>query len=514
MPDASTISTADPLGLECEIQRLQHLNAELLDTINKQKSQIERLEAKLDWLVRQHFGRRSERLNPDQLLLFPNPEGEGEPEAPPPIEPETITIQKRQGHGRRRPSKDLERQTHVIDVPEADKQCPCCGSAKICIGQDTTERHDYQPPKVFIRATVRPTYICRTCEQQGEDIQASQAPLPPEPIPRSIAAPGLLAQLIVSKYWDHLPLYRQENMFARLGWNVSRSTLCDLVMASADVLTPLYTLMSDRVRQSFALHTDDSSVALLDPLRKAYAWVYVGDRAHPFTVFDLSPGRQQEYPLKFLKGYRGFIHADAYAGYNPLYEAGATHIGCWAHTRRYFFEAKENDPARAHEALARIRQLYAIETEIKEQKLVGDELVAHRRQRAGPILDEFADWLAEQVPKLLPKSKMGEAFTYATNQWPTLIRYIHDARWHIDNNPAEQAIRAVALGRKNWLHIGGDGGLPCAAVLLSLAASAKRHHVAPWEYVKDLLTQLPARSTGADLSDLLPDAWAQSHPFR
>ena len=240
-------------------------------------------------------------------------------------------------------------------------------------------------------------------------------------------------------------------------------------------------------------------------------------RRNPFTVFDLSPGRQQEYPLEFLKDYRGFIHADAYAGYNPLYEAGATHVGCWAHTRRYFFEAKDNDSFRAHQALGRIRTLYQIECDLQDQRDAGatdHDLLMHRRQRAGPMLEEFGEWIAKEAPKLLPKSKIGEAFTYATNQWPTLTRYLHDARLRIDNNPAEQAIRAVALGRKNWLHIGGDGGLPCAAVLLSLAASAKRHHVAPWEYVTDLLTQLPARAHGANLSDLLPDAWTQPHPSR
>jgi transposase len=512
MQDASTISAADPLTVQRENAHLRCLNAELLDTINKQKSQIEQLEARLDWLIRQHFGRRSERVNPDQGSLFAEPEGESEP-APPPPPPDEEVVSKRKGkgHGRQKAAKELPRETQVIDVPESEKRCPCCGHEKICIGQDKTERHDYQPPKIFIRETVRPTYMCRECEQQGRPIQASQAPLPPEPIPRGICAPGLLAHLVVSKYWDHLPLYRQENMLGRLGWKVSRSTLCDQVMASADVLLPLYELMCQRVRQSEALHTDDTPVTLLDPLRKAYAWVYVGGEAQPFTVFDMSAGRQQEHPETFLKGYRGFIHADAYIGYKPLYDAGATHIGCWAHTRRYFFEAKENDPARAHEAIARIRQLYSIEAEIKEQKLTDEALVACRRERAGPILDEFATWLTEEVPKLLPKSKIGEAFNYASNQWPTLIRYIHDARLHIDNNPAEQAIRGVALGRKNWLHIGGDGGLRRAAVLLSLAASAKRHRVAPWEYVKDLLTQLPARAANADLSDLLPNLWPQIH---
>jgi transposase len=274
------------------------------------------------------------------------------------------------------------------------------------IGADVSKRMDYRPACLFIREIVRPTYVCRSCERQGQNIQAVQAPLPPEPIPRGTVAAGLLAHVLVSKYVDHLPLYRLEGILSRLGWDVSRSTLCDQMMACAGVLTPLYDLMVGRVKQSEALHTDDTSIPLLAPRRTAHAWVYVGAAQQPYIVFDLTAGRQQEFPVQFLAGYRGFIHADGYAGYNPLYAAGAVHVGCWAHTRRYFFEAKDNDPARAHQALARIRTLYAIEAQAKVHQLSG---------------------------------------------------------------------------------------------------------VNPWTYVRDLLTQLPARTPNADLTDLLPDVWIASH---
>ena len=227
-------------------------------------------------------------------------------------------------------------------------------------------------------------------------------------------------------------------------------------------------------------------------------------------MFDLSVGRQQEFPEKFLAGYRGFIHADAYAGYNPLYAAGATHVGCWAHARRGFFEAKDSDPVRAHEALARIRLLYAVEADAKAKKLLGTDLAAYRQEQAGPVLQSFADWLAHEVPRVLPKSRIGEAVGYAANQWPTLNRYLEDGRLTIDNAAAEQAIRPLAIGRRNWLQIAGDGGLHSAAVLLSVAASAKRHGVNPWVYVKCILTASAARPRDADFSDLLPDAWAQA----
>jgi hypothetical protein len=333
----------------------------------------------------------------------------------------------------------------------------------------------------------------------------ARRPLPTEPIPRGTAAAGLLAHVIVSKYVDHLPLYRQQSILGRLGWNVTRSTLCDQLIACADVLAPLYRLMCDRVRASASLHADDTPVVLLAPRRTAHAWVYVGDAANPYTVFDVSVGRTRDAPTTFLKGYTGFVHADGYAGYNPVYEAGAGHAGCWMHVRRYFFDARLSDPARSHDALARIRALYAIERAAKGKGLTGADLADYRRQQAGPVLMAFAEWLAEQRSRVLPKSAIGEAVTYATNQWPTLGVYLTDGRLTIDNAPAEQAVRPLAVGRRNWLHLGGDGGLRPTAVLLSVTASIKRHRLDPWVYLRRTLTELPARAVGADLADLLPD---------
>jgi hypothetical protein len=237
---------------------------------------------------------------------------------------------------------------------------------------------------------------------------------------------------------------------------------------------------------------------------------YVGDADHPYTVFDLSVGRSRDAPTAFLKEYKGFVHADGYAGYNPVYAGGATHVGCWMHARRYFFDARLADPGRAHEALGRIRALYAVERDAKEQGLTGAALAAYRQQHAGPVLAAFADWLADQRPLVLPKSLIGEAVTYATNQWPTLGVYLTDGRLTIDNGPAEQAIRPLCVGRRNWLHLGGDGALRPTAVLLSVTASVKRLRLDPWAYLKHLLTEVPARPPGADLTDLLPDRWARS----
>jgi transposase len=509
MQDASTLATVphDAANLPDDSTVLKQMIRELLTTVGQLRSTIDKQAAHIHYLVRMTFGRRSERIEGPTLFdALPTPEPVAPPAEP---EPETTVVVKRKGHGRRKRPADLPCERDVLDVTEAEKACPCCGEQRVKIGADVSSRLDYRPACLFRHELERPTYICRHCEQQGENIQAVQAPLPPEPIPRGTVAAGLLAHVIVCKWFDHLPLYRLESILARLGWDVSRSTLCDQMMNCARVLTPLYDLMCRRVKTSWALHADDTPVTLLNPRRTAYAWVYVGDLVNPYTVFDLSAGRQQDFPEKFLAGYRGYIHADAYAGYNPLYAGGATHSGCWMHVRRYFFEAKEGDPLRAHEAMARIRLLYAVESEAKQKDLHDAELAAYRQEHSGPLLKSFADWLAEEVPRVLPKSKIGEAVGYASNQWSTLVRYLEDGRLTIDNSPAEQAIRPLAVGRRNWLQIAGDGGLASAAVLLSVAASVKRHGVNAWVYVKHILTECAARQPHADFSDLLPDVWGR-----
>jgi transposase len=255
-------------------------------------------------------------------------------------------------------------------------------------------------------------------------------------------------------------------------------------------------------------------LVLLRPRRAAYAWVYLGDAANPYTLFDLTAGRRQEFTQAFLGGYRGFVHADAYDGYNAVHN-NIRHLGCWMHARRYFVDAQPTDP-RAVEALAFIRTLYAVEREIQgERDRPGNtfsdaDVVRVRQTRAGPILAAFADWLAVQHRSATPKSLFGQAVGYARNQWASLVRYLDDARFAIDNGAAERAIRPLATGRANWLHVGGDGGLKTASVLLSVCASATRHRLNPWSYLRDVLDHLAVRSAGADLTDLLPDAPAQA----
>jgi transposase len=498
-------------------QKLTHAEAviaELRGVVTELRNQIEAQQAHIHRLVKMTFGRRGERVEGPTLfdgMAVP------EAEAPTPVElpvPEGPPEAKRKGHGRRHKPKDLPRRREDIDLSEAEKVCACCGTVKVRIGQSISERLDYQPMAIFVRELVRPIYACRSCESEGHDPHIAKAALPPEPIPKSGIGAGLLAHVIVSKMCDHLPLHRQESILARHGWEVRRSTLCDHLQRCGRLLTPLYDAMHRRLLQSFAIHADDTPLVLLRPRRTAYAWVYLGDALNPYTLVDLTAGRSQTFPQAFLSGYRGFVHADAYDGYNAVH-GNVRHLGCWMHARRYFVEAEPSDP-RAVEALAFIRTLYAVEREVKEHRekpggsFTDADGVRLRRTRAGPILARFGGWIEVQR-SATPKSLFGQAVEYCRNQWASLVRYLDDARFAIDNGEAERAIRPIAVGRANWLHVGGDGGLKTAAVLLSVCASATRHRLNPWSYLRDVLDQLAARSADADVSDLLPDARAVRH---
>jgi transposase len=498
--------------LERENGQLRETLAEFRDLVAELRQQLEQQATHIDRLVKMTFGRKSERhVGPS---LFDGLEGPGEeaaapePQNEPEIPAPTTT---RHRHGRRRPPANLDVERVELDLSDAEKICPCCSTIRVrCGTSEPSRRYDYRPAKLFIRETTRVSYVCRTCEQGGFDPQFTRAALPPEPIPRSSAAPGLLAQIIVAKFVDHLPLYRQESIFERDGFVIPRSTQCEWLQECARLLDPLYRAMIVRMRQSFAIHADDSPVTLLAPLRTAYAWVYLGDDAQPFTLFDFQPGRDQQRPAQFLLDFPGWIHSDGYAGYN-LVHGGDRHVGCWIHVRRKFYEARDRD-VRAVEALGRIRRLYAIEREAKDQKLMGESLAVYRQEHAKPVLDQFSAWLMDHRSGVLPASALGEAFTYAINQWPSLVRYLADHRLDLDNGSAERAIRPLAIGRKNWLFVGGDGGLRTASVLMSVVASAKRSSRHPWEYLRDVLTRMSARPPNTDVSDLLPDVWKPTSP--
>jgi transposase len=342
------------------------------------------------------------------------------------------------------------------------------------------------------------------------------------PIAKGLPGPGLLAHLIVSKFCDHLPLYRCERMLARFGVTLSRSTMCDWLAQSAVLLRPLWELLRAQVQQSRVIQTDDTPVRVQGqagvPAHKGRLWVQVGDVGHPGLVYLYSPNQEGQWPQTFLAGYAGFLQADAYTGYDALFTPGAVvEVGCWAHARRKFFEAQKTDPEGALYALGVIRQLYAVEREAteeaKKQELSRVDFEALRlrlrQEQSVPLLKAFGEWLDKQAAAVLPKSPLAEAVGYARNQWAALQVYTMAGFLEIDNNAAERALRAVAIGRKNYLFFGSDIGGDTAAVLYTFTQTCKALGVEPWRYLRDLLERLPSHQPER-LGELLPDEWARA----
>ena len=477
---------------------------------------IAQYQQRVDFLLRRLFGSTSERIDPNQLVIegaFEQPAEEEEAAAP--QDEESPARPKRKGHGRNRLPEDLPRKRIVHDLSDEDKICPN-GHARVRISEDVSEQLEYTPASYYVIEHVRPIYACNAPHC---DCGVAQAPKPAQPIEKGLAGPGLLAHVLTSKYCDHLPLHRQERIIARHGVRLSRKTLCGWVLQTATALAPVVDAMREQVLRSKVIHTDDTPVRVQDPkkdrrTRKAYLWPYVGDGNHPYTVFDYTPTRNREGPETFLAPFHGtetelrYLQCDAYPGYNGLFTNGrhVFEVACWAHARRKFFESKTSDPVRAHEALLTIGKLYDVEREAQENDRGPAGRLALRQERAVELLADFNTWLIALKRDALPKSPIGQAAGYALSNWDALVRYTTDPDLAIDNNKAEQAVRAIALGRKNWLFFGSDAGGRAAAVHFSLIASARRHGLDPYAYLRDLLQRIPTHPN-RQIADLFPDRW-------
>jgi transposase len=497
-----------PEALPRDPEDLRQYCAQLLAELGEKQQLIDKLAHQLALFRRYLYGRRSEQLDPAQLLLeFASWVQAQQTEAtPPPPVPEAppAVARPRIGHGRTPLPTLLPRRRVEHLLPDAQCACTACGAPLVKIGEETSEQLDYQPASLFVTEHVRFTYACHACE--GTVVTAEA---PAAPIEKGRPGPGLLAQVITAKYADHVPLNRQVDIFARHGVTLARQTLCDWVAAAADLLTPLYADLKARVLASQVIHTDDTVVPVLDrqrpDTRDGRLWVYVGD-GHPATiVYDYTADRSRAGPLAFLGDFRGYLQADAYAGYDALYATGrVVEVGCWAHARRYFFDAKASDPGRALPALGFIQQLYAVEREVKGAD--AETRRGRRTEQARPVLARFRGWLDEQADRLLPKSPIGEAVGYARAQWTALTRYCEDGALAIDNNVSERALRAVVTGRKNWMFCGSDAGGERAAILYSAVATCKAHGIDPWAYLRDVLERIPTHPNRRR-AELLPQAW-------
>jgi transposase len=498
--------TPDTSSLPDALSTCHEMIVDLAASLTQRDRKIDRLEHQLQQLLRARYGRSAEKIDPNQLLLFAQEmmkdrdESADKPDAP----VQTVKEHTRR-NGRKPLPEDLPRQRIEHELPPEERSCPCCGKERAVIGEETSEQLEYVPSSMFVIEHARKKYACPVCEGQ-----VAMADKPAQPIEKGLAGPGLLAQVATAKYADHLPLHRQEAIFVRHGVEISRKTMCDWMRDCATLLEPLVQRMKMLILQSRAIHTDDTPVPVLDKKRdrtkKGRLWVYVGDRDHPYTIFDYTPTRSRDGPQEFLDGYSGFLQADAYAGYDVIYAGGRVHeVACWAHARRKFFECQKSDPKRGVTACAHITQLYDIERRVENAS--DDERLAMRQEKSVPLLRRFQEWLDRERQKVLPKSPLGEAMTYARLNWEALMRYTEQGYLAIDNNAAERALRVVAVGRKNWMFAGSDRGGETAATLYSIVASAKRHKLNIWAYLRDLLARIPTHRA-SQIDELLPDRWA------
>lgn len=501
------------------IERIKEEAAQQMESLR------ERLEAEhkamVDALLRRYYGPRCEKFDPRQLLLF----GLKVDELPldkRSIEDEsgerlvTRRVKNRHKHGRGQLPEHLERIEIEHDLAEEEKACPACGQPRERIGAEVSEQLEYFPASFKVLKHIRHKYGCPCCEGDGYNPNIATATKPSQPIDKGLPGPSLLAHVITSKLGDHLPLYRLERIFGRHKVSIARSTMCAWMRAAGEMVRPLVDLMTERVKASRVIHTDDTPVPIQSPgakqCRKGRIWCYLGDEANPYVVYDYTPNRSRAGPAEWLGGYRGYLQADAFSGYDGIYSGGrVTEVACWAHARRKFYDAQDSDARRSVEMLALVGRLYAIEREAKQKALDEDAILKLRREQSVPILDEIQTWLDTEGEIVLPRGPMAQAITYARNQWDALVVYATRGFLAIDNNASERALKRVAIGRKNWLFAGNDDAAASHARLWSLIASCERHGVDPQRYLTSVLAKLPLLRKGdpEDLEQFLPDVWAK-----
>ncbi|MBU4304896.1 MAG: IS66 family transposase [Candidatus Omnitrophica bacterium] len=503
------------LGEELRDSREQ--NEALTELLKQRDGRISRLESQLNELLRRIYGRKSEKLDPNQLLL-----DSILLEAQQQVADKTIESQEEKAgigtlvkeHTRTRRKRlelpeHLERINHELDVAEEEKVCLCCQQEMSRIGEDVTERLGYQPSQLKVNRYIRPKYACKNKECEGSGVKQIEAL--ESPLGRCEAESSLLAHIIVEKFEHHNPLYRQQIRFEQLGVGLNRMTMSGWMAKCAYVLKPLYQLMKERIISYDIVLNDDTPVEMLEPgngkTRKTRLWCSVGGENLQYILYNFTRGRSRDGPEEFFEHYQGYLVADAYAGYERMFKGKKIiHSGCWAHARRYFVKAQESAAAQATEILVYIAQLYRIEKAHKHSS--AKERLAARQKYSVKILGKIKEKLCEQRQNALPRSPLGEAIDYTLRQWESLMRYTTDGRLPIDNNRVEQSIRPVALGRKNWLFVGSENGGHTAAVLMSFCASCRKLKINTWEYLTDVLERINDCRM-SQLESLLPDNWQQ-----
>ncbi len=486
---------------------------------DKERLQIEnnRLQEQLNLAIARRYAASSEKIPVNQFRLFDEAEVETDdalfPLSNDDNDTTTVAAHTRKKKTGRKPLPDnLPRMDVVHDLSEAARICEHDGNTLKEIGEVVSEQLDIIPAKIQVIRHIRKKYACEC----GRCIKT--APMPNQPIPKSLASPGLLAHITVSKYQDALPLYRQEQILQRIGVDIPRATLANWMIQSGQRIQPIINLLRERLLGYDILQMDETTVQVLDePDKKAqsksYLWVQRGGPPEtPVILFDYDASRSQAVPLRLLDGFKGMIQTDGYAGYNAVVnQNNLVHLGCWAHARRKFTEAvkaqgkgknKNKKTGKAQRGLAFIQNLYKIEKMLLG--LSAENRLTERQQQSQPILNKFKHWLDESIITVPPQSAVGKALHYLNNEWDKLVRYTQDGRYLMDNNLAENAIRPFVIGRKNWLFSKSVKGVKASANLYSLIETAKANGLEPYAYLRILFAELPKATTVEEIENLLP----------
>jgi transposase len=514
------------------LEQLQQQNAELEQQNTQQARELAELSAKLKWYEEQfrlaqqkRFGASSEKTHPDQLEL--NLFNEAEVLATPQgLEPEMekVTYERRKTTGKR--EEDLSKlpvETVTYRLTESEQLCSCCGGSLHEMSVETRSEIAIVPPQVKVVRHVRQVYACRHCERNELQTPILTAPMPKPVYPGSLASPSAMAHVMCQKYVDGLPLHRQEQQFARLGYTLSRQTMANWMIYGAERwLMPVVAEMKSYLLKQQALHADETTLQVLrEPGKSAestsYLWLYrTGCGVQPAVVYEYQRTRGGEHPRNFLAGFKGYLHVDGYPGYHKV--TGVTLVGCWAHARRKYDEAlkavpeaKGNPETVAAQGLAYCNQLFAIERELKEA--TPEERHKVRTERSRPVLDIYYAWLRQQKSRTMPKSLIGQAIAYSLNQWEKLTAFLKDGRLEIDNNRSERSIKPFVIGRKNWLFANTPRGATASAAIYSVIETAKENGLHPFRYLMYLFEELPQLANLKEPQVLEPYMpWSSSLP--
>ncbi|MDH5230258.1 MAG: IS66 family transposase [Gammaproteobacteria bacterium] len=485
--------------------------------IRSQQSRESHLQNQIDQLLEQirlarhqRFGSQSEKSSPDQLGLFNEAETDQ-------LDIETLdntsTGTTVQSHQRKKPGRkplpaELPRIEVIHDLDESEKTCPHDGHTLKPIGETFSEQLDIIPAKIQVIRHIRKKYACPCCDQT-----IKTATLPKQPIPKSQASPGLLAHIAVSKYADALPLYRQADMWKRVQVEFDRGTLANWMCKIGELIQPLINLLHDKLNQGALIHCDETTVQVLNepgkkPQSQSYMWVRVGGQSGEIIIlYDYHPSRSSEVPKQLFEDFKGILVTDGYAGYDAgAQQNNIIHAGCMVHARRKFTEAikaqANNKTGKAHQGLAFIKKLYAIETETKNA--TPEQKYQARQQYSKPVIEQFKTWLEKSSQQVPPKTLTGQAIHYTLKQWPKLIVFLDHGIVPIDNNRAENAIRPFVIGRKNWMFSTSQRGAKASANIYSLIQTARANEIEPFEFFKTVFTDLPKADSLSDIEKLLP----------